>query len=71
MIHETAKRFKIAIASVVRYNKVLEANRTRHRENKLDIEVLKQDIELNTNVYHYERATDFSVTETGILKILK
>lgn len=30
-IAEVAERFKIAVASVVRWSKVLEANRTRRR----------------------------------------
>ena len=70
-IAEVATRFKIAVASVVRWSKVLEANRTRHRATKIDMEGLKRDVELYPDAYHYERAVRFGITESGIRSALK
>ncbi|ALG68942.1 IS630 transposase-related protein [Beggiatoa leptomitoformis] len=66
-----AKRFQIAIASVVRWSKVLEAKGTRNRPTKIDMEALKQDVELYPDAYHYERAVRFGITEGGIRHALK
>ena len=70
-IAEVAKRFQIAIASVVRWNKVLEAKRTRNKPTKIDMEALKQDVELYPDAYHYERAARFGISESGIRSALK
>ncbi len=70
-IAEVAKRFNIAIASVVRWGKVLEAKRTRHKPTKIDMEALKQDVEKYPNAYHYERAARFGISESGIRSALK
>ncbi|WP_232281989.1 IS630 transposase-related protein [Beggiatoa alba] len=66
-----AKRFQIAIASVVRWSKVLEAKRTRNKPSKIDMEALKQDVVLYPDAYHYERAARFGITEGGIRSALK
>ncbi|EIJ42066.1 Transposase [Beggiatoa alba B18LD] len=70
-IAAVAKRFQIAIASVVRWSKVLEAKGTRNRPTKIDMEALKQDVELYPDAYHYERAARFGITEGGIRHALK
>ncbi len=70
-IAEVAKRFKIAIASVVRWGKVLEAKRTRHKPTKIEMEALKQDVEIYPDAYHYERAARFGISESGIRRALK
>lgn len=54
---ETAKRFKVGIASVVRWSKEIEPHTTRNKPStKIDIEALKHDIETYTDAYQYERA---------------
>nr|WP_245391637.1 IS630 transposase-related protein [Thioflexithrix psekupsensis] len=50
---EVAERFKVAIASVVRWGKVLEPKRTRNKPTKIDMEALKRDVELHPDAYHY------------------
>lgn len=70
-IKETANRFKIAVASIMRWSKVLEAKRTGNRGSKIDMEALKRDVELYPDAYHYERAARFGITESGIRKALK
>ena len=46
-IVEVAVWFKIAVASVVRWGKVLEANHKRKRSPQIDMEALKRDVELD------------------------
>ena len=70
-IVEVAVWFKIAVASVVRWGKVLEANRKRKRSPQIDMEALKRDVELYPDAYHYERAVRFGITESGIRSALK
>jgi transposase len=68
---EAAERFKVAIASVVRWGKVLEPKRTRNKPTKIDMEALKRDVELHPDAYHYERAARFGISESGIRSALK
>jgi len=69
---EVAKRFGIGTASISRWNKNLEAKRTRNKPAlKIEMEALKHDVELYPDAYHHERAVRFGVSEGGIRKALK
>ena len=68
----TAKRFGIGKASLVRWSKQIEAKKTRNKPaTKIDMEALRQDVELNPDAYQYERAERFGVSQTGICYALK
>lgn len=69
---EVANRFKIGIASVVRWSKKIEPSYTRNKPpTKIDMESLKRDIELYPDAYHYERAQRLCVSPKGIFEALK
>ena len=68
----TAKRFSVGKASVVRWSKRIEAQRTRHKPaTKIDMEALKQDVEVYPDAYQYERAQRLNVSQRGIGYALK
>ena len=69
---EIAKRFGIGRASVVRWSKPIEAQRTRNKPaTKIDMEALKQDVEEYPDAYQYERAKRLGVSQRGIGYALK
>lgn len=55
----------------MRWGKVLEVKRTRHKPTKIDMEALKQDVEIYPDAYHYERAARFRISESDIRSALK
>lgn len=58
----TAKRF-----SVVRWSKRIEAQRSRNKPAMtIDMEALKQDVEVYPDAYQYERARRLGVSPRGI-----
>ena len=71
-IRDVSKRFGIASRTIVGWLQRLEP---KHKRNKLaikiDMDALKQDIELYPDAYQYERATRFGVTATGMWHALK
>jgi len=69
---ETAKRFGVSRASLVRWNKVLEPRANRNKPaTRIDMEALKQDIEERPDAYQYERAEKLKVSRRGIQHALK
>lgn len=67
-----AKRFGVGKASVFRWSKQIEAQRTRNKPaTKIDMKKLKQDVELYPDAYQYERAKRFGVSQRGIGNALK
>ena len=69
---ETAKRFGVGQASVVRWSQHVEPQRTRNKPTvKLDWEALAQDVEEHPDSYQYERAARFGVSQQGIAYALK
>ena len=71
-IAETAERFKISIASIVRWNNKLEPQTTRQKPpTKIDTEALKQDIQDFPDAYQHERAERLGVSQMGICHALK
>jgi len=66
-IAEVAARFGVGIASVVRWLKKVEPQRTRNKPaTKIDMEALAQDVRDNPDAYQYERATRLGVSQKGI-----
>jgi transposase len=69
---ETAKRFKIGKASLVRWNRELEPKKNRNKPSlKIDIAVLKADVINYPDSFHYERAARLGVSRSGIYWALK
>jgi transposase len=69
---ETAKRFGVGIASIVRWVKKPEPQTHRHKlPTKLNMDALKQDIELYPDAYQYERGERLGVSSMGIWHALK
>ena len=69
---ETAERFAIGIASVVRWSGKLEP-KAYHQERglKIDLEQLAQDVREDPDAYQYERAARFGVTPKAIWQALR
>lgn len=69
---ETAKRFGVAIASLVRWTNKLEPQRNRCKPaTKINMQVLKQDILDYPDAYQYERAERLGVSQMGICHALR
>ncbi len=69
---EAAIRFGIGVASLTRWNKCLEAGRTRVKPaTKIDMEALAQDIKSYPDAYQYERAARLKVSQRAIGYALK
>ena len=69
---ETAQRFGVGQASVVRWSQNLEPKRTRNKPTvKLNWEALAQDVKEHPDSYQYERAARFGVSRQGIAYALK
>lgn len=64
---EVSARFCVGIASVVRWSKKIESQKTRHKPStKVDIEALKKDIAAYPDGYQYERSERLGVTQSAI-----
>lgn len=62
-----AKRFAIGLSTLVRWTKRLEAKKTRNKPcSKIDMNKLKEDLELYPDAYGYERAERLGASKTGI-----
>jgi transposase len=69
---ETAVRFGIGAASITRWNKQIEPQRTRNKPaTKLDMDALKQDVDNYPDGYQYERAARLGVSQRAIGNALK
>ena len=69
---ETAKRFSVGIASLVRWTKKLEPETTRNKPaTRIDMKGLAQDVKDNPDAYPHERARRFGVSPSGIRAALK
>ena len=69
---EAAIRFGIGVASLTRWNKCLEAGRTRVKPaTKIDMEALSQDVKSYPDAYQYERAARLKVSQRAIGYALK
>ncbi len=71
-IAEVAIRFKIGVASVTRWIKNPEPQRSRNKPaTKINMEALKQDIQDYPDAYMYERAQRLNVSKSGIEHALR
>lgn len=69
---ETAKRFKIGKASLVRWNRELEPKKNRNKPAiKIDMAVLKADVINYPDSFQYERAARLGVSRSGVYWALK
>ena len=69
---ETAARFSIGIASLVRWSRDIEPKPYRRRRGlKIDMEALAQDVRDHPDAYQHERAARFGVTRKAIWQALK
>ena len=71
-LSETASRFSIGIASLVRWRAQIEP-KTYHRKRglKINLEALAQDVNDYPDAYQYERAKRFGVTPKAIWQALR
>jgi transposase len=71
-LEEAAKRFDVGSASISRWKLNSEPTNTRNRPaQKIDMDKLKKDVELNPDSFVYERAARFAMSESGIRYALK
>jgi transposase len=69
---EAAVRFGVGVASITRWNKCIEPQRTRTKPaTKIDMEALEQDVKTNPDAYQYERAARLGVSQRAIGYALK
>ena len=69
---QTAKRFCVGIASIVRWTNKIEPQKTRQKPaTKINMETLKKHIEDYPDAYQYERAFALGVSASGIWYALK
>lgn len=62
-----AKKFNISRAAIFRWTKNIEPQKTRDRKpTKIDMEALRNDIELYPDSYCYERAARLGAKPSGI-----
>jgi transposase len=71
-IEEGAKRFAVGKVSVSRWKNNPDPIFKRNRPaQKIDMDALKKDVELNPDSFIYERAERFSVSNSGMRYALK
>ena len=70
-IEQTAERFAVGKASVMRWVKRPERKPSGFRRGKLAIEALAQDVRDYPDAYQYERAARLGVTQNAICYALK
>ena len=67
-----AKKFNISRAAIFRWTKNIEPKKSRDKKPiKINMESLRQDIELYPDSYCYERAARLGASPTGIRKAKK
>ena len=69
---QTAERFDVGIASLVRWTNKLEPQKSRNKPaTKINMEELKEDIIVHPDAYQYERAERLGVSQMGICHALR
>jgi transposase len=69
---EVSERFCIGRATVVRWHRRVEPKTTRNRPpSKINMELLRLDIETYPDAYQYERAERLGVSRAGIWHALR
>jgi transposase len=68
----TSKRFGVGIATLFRWKKKLEPQKTRNKPaTKVNMESLKVDVQKNPDAYLSERAERFNISVSGVFYALK
>ena len=71
-IEETAERFGVGVASIARWKKKPEPEKTRNKAaTKIDMDALAKDLEENPDSFLHERAEKFSVSKSGMWSAVK
>ena len=71
-IRKTAERFCISPNTVFKWNKgIMPKGKRECKSRKLDMEILKEDVDKYPDLYQYERAEKFKVSQNCIYKGLK
>jgi transposase len=66
-LKETAVRFGVGVASIMRWVKKIEPCTTRNRPaSKINMEELKKDLQLHPDAFLYERAERLNVSQTCV-----
>ncbi len=68
---QTALRFSVGVASVVRWANRLEPDQSKPRMRKIDMAALARDVAEYPDAYQYERAARFGVTPKAIWQALR
>lgn len=69
---QTAKRFKVGVTTLQRWEKKIEPEIGRNKPSvKIDMEALRKDVEQYPDSYQKERAARFGVSPTGIRHALR
>ena len=71
-IRKTAERFYLSPNTVFKWNKgLIPRSKKTYQARKLDMEGLKEDVHKHPDLYQYERAEKFNVSQNCIHKGLK
>lgn len=71
-IRKTAERFYLSPNTVFKWNKgLMPKSKRRCQARKLDMKGLKEDVNKHRDLYQYERAEKFNVSQNCIHKGLK
>jgi transposase len=69
---ETGELLGVGVASLFRWTKKLEPNKTRNKPaTKIDMEALARDVEEKPDDFQYERAIRLGVSESCVGRALK
>jgi transposase-like protein len=68
---KTAEHFEICIRTLFRWSKCIEIKKRKEYKTKINIELLKKDVELYPDAYQYERAKRLGVSDVCVLKNLR
>lgn len=68
---EAARRFKIGVASLMRWAKRIAPKERRNRPTKIDMNILERDVEENPDAFQYERAARLGVSRRTVGRGLK
>ena len=69
---ETAERFRVGIASLMRWAKRIEPCMKRNKPaTKINRQALEQDVQQYPDAYQYERAKRLGVSKSGVWWALK
>lgn len=69
---ETSKRFGVGRNTLFEWKRRIEPKATRDKPaTKIDMDLLKRDVEDNPDRFQYERAEDYGVSQSAIYYALK